>query len=539
VNAAAPNQVPGAAGWLSALRWLAFAVLGGILSVTRGQDANWDLANYHLYNAFALLDGRVGLDPMVASVQSGFNPALDLPFYWLSMGPLAELPRVLAFMQGAWFGLLMAATWRLARLVLPRAEPLLSWLAVAIAGTAGATWANIGASYNDIPVAALLLWAIAIALAAKEEGSGELSPCRLIVTGALLGAASGLKLTALAFVPGAVVAVAVVAPDWRSRVRVLGWIAFGFVMAMVLTLGPWAWLVWRRYGNPIFPLMNSLFRSEWYPPISVRDLRYLPRSALQAVFYPFWWIRWNLSVSEYAFRDARLALTFLAVPVLGLGLLFGRAWDPNEGKRRRLASLLAFVVIGFAVWEALFSIFRYIQALEAVAAILIVAAARVGLSVIPACRNGSRRCRLGAVLSGCGVLALLLVHTHPPHYRHVAFAERQFRFDVPVLPANSLVLVGEPPVAIAVPFLAGPAVRFVGVGWATLVARGYRLFDETREAIAAHPTNLFIVTRDLGPNAAQAELAFGFNIVRESCAPLDNNITPPGEMLFCAVRKQE
>ena len=550
MNTGAPGQVrrplaasgslpwcPGtAARWLPALRWLGFIVIGGMLSVARGQDANWDLANYHLYNAFALLNGRVGLDLLPASLQSGFNPVLDLPFYWLAMGPLAGLPRVLAFLQGAWFGLLMAATWRLARLVLPRAEPLLSWLAVAIAGTAGATWANIGTSSNDIPVAALLLWGLAIAFAAREGEGGGISPRHLIAVGALLGAASGLKLTVLVFVPGSMAAFAIVAPDWRSRARALGWIALGCVLAMLLAAGPWAWLIWRRYGNPIFPLMNSLFRSAWYPPASMRDVNFLPHSAWQEVFYPFWWLRWNLSVSEYAFRDARLALTFFAVPVLGLGLLFGRTWDSRAGERRRLAGLLAFVVIGFALWEAMFSIFRYLQALEAVAAILIVAAVRVGVTAFPADRNGGRWRAPGAVLASCGVLALLLAHTQPPHYRHVAFADRQFRFAAPVLPANSLVLVGEPPVAIAAPFLAGPAVRFVGVGWATLGARGYRLFDETRAAIAAHPANLFILTRDLGPRVAQAEAAFGFDIVRESCAPLDNNITPPGEMLFCAAR---
>jgi hypothetical protein len=340
------------------------------------------------------------------------------------------------------------------------------------------------------------------------------------------------------FVPGAAVAFLIVAPDWRTRVKALWLIVPGFVVAMTVTAGPWAWLMWQRYGNPTFPLMNSLFRSSWYPPISARDPKFLPHSALQAIFYPFWWIRWNLLVSDYPFRDARFAMMFLSVPVACLKLLAGNrwSWGGAEGERRYLVALLAFELIGFVLWEAMFSIFRYTPALEAVAAILIVVALRAAFFVFPACRRGSHWGARGAVLAGCGLLALLLVHTAPPHSRHVAFGDTVFHFAVPVVPADSLVLVGSPPVAIAIPFLARPDIRFVGVSWVTLAARGYHLYDATREAIAAHPANLFVLTSDLGPRVAQAETEFGFRIVRKSCAPLDNNITAPGEMLFCAAQ---
>ena len=62
---------------------------GAIVSVLLGQDANWDLRNYHLYNPFALLNSRTGIDLMPAGLQSTFNPLLDVPYYVLAMGPLA------------------------------------------------------------------------------------------------------------------------------------------------------------------------------------------------------------------------------------------------------------------------------------------------------------------------------------------------------------------------------------------------------------------------------------------------------------------
>ena len=41
---------------------VAVSLLCALLSLLRGQDANWDLRNYHVYNAWALLEGRLGID---------------------------------------------------------------------------------------------------------------------------------------------------------------------------------------------------------------------------------------------------------------------------------------------------------------------------------------------------------------------------------------------------------------------------------------------------------------------------------------------
>jgi hypothetical protein len=60
---------------------LGFAVCGAA-SVLMGQDNNWDLRNYHYYNPFAFVTGRIGYDFAPAQRQSYLNPLLDLPFYF-------------------------------------------------------------------------------------------------------------------------------------------------------------------------------------------------------------------------------------------------------------------------------------------------------------------------------------------------------------------------------------------------------------------------------------------------------------------------
>lgn len=76
-----------------------------------GQDACWDLKNYHLYNAWAWLHGRPTTDLAPAGLQSYFSPYLDLPYAWLALGPLKHWPRVLTAVQGLYTGLAFYMVW--------------------------------------------------------------------------------------------------------------------------------------------------------------------------------------------------------------------------------------------------------------------------------------------------------------------------------------------------------------------------------------------------------------------------------------------
>src|SRR5213595_3088398 len=90
-------------------------VLFGLLSLMLGQDDNWDLKNYHLYNAYALLHDRIGFDMAPAQWQSYFNPALDVPYYLLTSwfpGPVA------GFLFGLLHGLNFVLVLGIARLLL-------------------------------------------------------------------------------------------------------------------------------------------------------------------------------------------------------------------------------------------------------------------------------------------------------------------------------------------------------------------------------------------------------------------------------------
>jgi hypothetical protein len=48
-----------------------------------GQDANWDLKNYHAYNGWAVFNGGLSRDLHPAAIQSYLNPLIDIPTFVL------------------------------------------------------------------------------------------------------------------------------------------------------------------------------------------------------------------------------------------------------------------------------------------------------------------------------------------------------------------------------------------------------------------------------------------------------------------------
>src|SRR5262249_23616295 len=84
----------------------------GALALALGQDANWDLRNYHWYNAYRFLTGRLFTD---LGASTPYNPLLDVPFY---LGGLLLPAKVFSFLWGTLHGLNFVVLYILARAVL-------------------------------------------------------------------------------------------------------------------------------------------------------------------------------------------------------------------------------------------------------------------------------------------------------------------------------------------------------------------------------------------------------------------------------------
>ena len=94
---------------------LLVALACGIYSTMLGQDINWDLLNYHLYNPYAFLTDRIEFDLAPAGVQSFFSPMLD-SVYFAAISHFS--PKTVGFLIGFIQGLNFLLVYKVSSIVL-------------------------------------------------------------------------------------------------------------------------------------------------------------------------------------------------------------------------------------------------------------------------------------------------------------------------------------------------------------------------------------------------------------------------------------
>ena len=353
-------------------------VVGVVASILIGQDSSWDLRNYHLYNPFAFMTGRFGLDFFPADQQTGFNPTIDIPYAYLALGPLADYPHLLAAYMGLPYGLLIFFTWLIAEHVFaPIAEPEKHiWIGVATitAVTGAIDHSQIASTSNDDTIGMMVLAGLFCILCASRTWRWP----HIVLGGLLFGLAAGLKLTALIYAPALVLALLVSLPLCNS-LRCSGFFSMGWLVGFAASYGWWGWTLWSKFGNPTFPLFNKIFKSPLGPIENLRDLRFMPHGIWQTLFYPFSWaINPNShTVHEMMFRDPRIAFAFTAILIC----IFIVVRKPSHDRATHTQftppqkMTILFLVFSYALWLATTSILRYavpIETLSVLAFLLVI-----------------------------------------------------------------------------------------------------------------------------------------------------------------------
>ena len=383
----------------SAARLVAFAVSAAACSVwtlVAGKDVNWDLLNYHYYLPFELLAGRLEQDFFAASAQSYLNPVGYVPFYLMvSSGWHSVFASVaLAVAHSSSLALLYFLAWRVFAHLPPRERIGFSCLAAATGGATAVFWATVGASFLDPLLAPLLLGGLLLLLDA-----GRSAALRALAAGALFGAAAALKYSNAIFAIAALPLVFAMPGATRGlRLRAFLAYAAGGALAVGVLAGPWLAMLYREFGNPVFPLMNAWFRSPDAPPFNPGSERFAPQGWLAVLLFPFRMVFLDRALySEMFAPDIRFAaLTFaaLALPV-ARAMQRGRA----EGVLRATDwRVLAFFGASAALWLATSANARYgmvvllltgVCLARLVERLLPCGAARVALMVVLAVQLGT------------------------------------------------------------------------------------------------------------------------------------------------------
>ena len=366
---------------------LSCLVLGGISGVLHGKDISWDFRNYHVYNAYAFLNGRMGFDIGLGQLQTYLNPLLDVPPYLLfRYGPLKST----GFFLGALHGLNAGLLFLICFVVLVRLKPWIRYVSTMVC-----TWTGIlgvngqaewGMWFHDLVVSLFINAALLVILYGiiRERTDGDaMSLSRVLIAGLIAGAGAGLKLTLAPYCCGLLAAwiwISWGTPKWIRKDLILG-AAMG--CGLLLTNGFWMIKLWILYGNPVFPFYNRFFQSPYYDVLNFTDDRFFPKTALQQWFYPFCFTSNLNSISEQPLQDYRYAALYILMGVSAVMIVIGllvslisrrriHIVNSNHISPRGVVSFFViYAVISYVLWQKMFSVFRYLTPLEHIIPLMI------------------------------------------------------------------------------------------------------------------------------------------------------------------------
>lgn len=495
--------------WGTAPAWIVMGLTAWLLARAAGLggDANWDLRNYHIYNAFALLHGRAAVDLAPAQIQTFHVPTLDLPYYLLSshihhvwlLNIILALPHCLAVALAFLVTVRILGTRDLAGLTLALCATL-------IGATGAAMLPTLATSLSDA-------WPVSCVLAALLllAGTKRWTARRLLLAGLLCGAAAGLKLTtAYAGVAACAAVMLTGGGTLGSRTCRGAVFAAGMTLGAGVLAGWWWWRLYATTGNPLFPYYNAIFHSALVAPKNIQDLRFFPRTRLQWFVYPFFWARYRFAgASELAVRDPRLAMAMLAMPVL--------AWGALRRRDRAIRMLLAFMTISYLVWLREFAVFRYASVLELLSGTMLAASLLPWIAAV----RGRALAAFGLALL-LGALQMVTVY---PDWGHTSAEAPSVTIGPPALPQGSLVLLLDWSAMAYLAAFIDPPVRFVGAN-NTLVqlTRAGTLQSAVQQAIDDQRGPIWgLETPSEAPGMADATLIF-YNLRRGLCTKVISNL---------------
>jgi hypothetical protein len=490
-----------------------------IAALSVRQDANWDLQNYHFYDPWAWLSGRIfGPDIAAAQLQTFHNPLLDVPFYAMVRADFDPrfIACVLALPTAVAAFFLIKLCERMFR-DLPRATG--TWLIVAACaiGLGGAMGrSQFATTMNEWPGAMFTMAALyGLLCPGKVDAGVDLSRWALVGTGFLAGAASGFKLTAGTYALALAIALLFRRMPIRANVGEVAMFCVGVLAGLLATIGFWCWQLWTHYGNPIFPYANQWFRSPWWEVAPLLPRKFGPHDLRQVLLFPFELYSPPAGfVAEVKYRDPRFPLLCLLAIA---GAIVALSRRPRAGNalrftnRREWMFLGVFFVAAFAIWAYVHSIARYLVPLELLSGAFIVALIARGL---PA-RHAAAIVPVVAIV--------VIVTTEPGDWGRVPFGDRWFELKVPPVDDHALVLLASgAPMAHVLPFLPASAVN---VGIATNLVNPElhnRLQDAIADRIARHEGPLYSLAQP--PQNPALALDF-YGLVKSSCAPLSTNMS--------------
>ncbi len=312
---------------------------------------SWDALNHHFYLGWTALHPRFDLDLDAAHSQVYQYPYLYVPLYLLAAGGATGVQAGIAL--AALQALAAVPLALLARKLLPGESAwlmALRWFGVLLGLLSPVVLSQMDSTSNDLLASIPLVFTIALLVGHEPGRAGWWRTAAL--AGALGGASVAFKLSNAPMLLAT-------APLWllASPPGLLNWLRTALLASTsaiaghALVYAPWGWQLWKKFGNPFYPMFDGWFHSSSAPSEggggSVLMSRFMPETWAEAIARPLLMADPSMGVYlEIPAPDIRFAVAMLLAASLGV-----LAWNRRVRLDRALLGLISFVAFAFVLWE--------------------------------------------------------------------------------------------------------------------------------------------------------------------------------------------
>jgi hypothetical protein len=313
--------------------------------------------------------------------------------------------------------------------------------------------------------------------------------------------------------------------------------------------GYFMWRLYQAFGNPFFPLLHWLSRPPFDRFADLRELRFLPGSALEYLFFPFYFAFDPYRTDAAEFRDLRLPVVY-ATALLFLGALLVRRF-----KGDRVASgdvvpvwrlspaatvFLGVVAVSYVGWLCLFGYYRYVLPLELLSFVILavllfdllgerrgsIALLVLAALIIPSTRGFESERRIWGDRPFVDTQLPAMLHANPDAIVLVAGADAGSYF-IPKFPA-SVRFLGIDVIDIYIPFHGQTA----GSPAPASMLGPFR--EMMHKAVSDHSGQVLGIYRsDDTARALHAFALYGFVTSAKSCGIIKSNVASRDPLRLC------
>lgn len=468
-------------------------IICGLIALYLGKELGWDLANYHYYNPYAFFHNRWEIDYWPPSnLPIYLNPTADfLTYFLITYMPVWAAVFILGAIHGMNVWLLFLLSYRFTIRYDYQYATCMA-IILAVVGMYGpVSFSEIGSFMGDNLNSIFILTAFLFQVIYLQTLTDSKSSF-IFLSGLALGIAVGLKFTAVVFVIGFLFSNLIINIPISKKIKLIGFWFFAFILGLIIASGYWMFFLWQHYHNPFFPFFNRLFQASDFPPINWYDVRFLPKTTLQSLFYPFFF-SWNGQTTDLPFIDYRFPILYTGLIATVVVWFYKKIHHPKNTLVDIVWRwLILCCVFTYIAWQVNSSNLRYLVALQLLIPLLLYL---IGCYLF---KDSIIRAR---VLS-CSLLLIVLSMSYMAHTRNHQFKQSYFNVVLPehvatqrnafvLIAFSNLTLTSQPwPLAYLIPYFPHDW-QFVGVPFNG--TQEYFLPDKVKSLVKNHSEDIYLL----------------------------------------------